>query len=386
MWCNAIGRRVESLSAITTAYCCIDHFNIDDDFEDVKNGDPFRLKLKKGVIPCLKRLEDLSSSIVSFTSFVSSGSDTSKSKEESPNAAKLSDTSRSENVEDTDSDWLPSDVSNLEEDIDEAVDEIADEIKDIAKRKHEIFLQTELVKNYFGIEFAKMYLVDVICAETGISKSRVLMCLQKIKQNLSFAVLAFEYALSSSYCGQIFSETVSALCKALEIFVVWSDKEVVEHRLPIAFRANFNDVTSIIDCFEIQIQKPSNAVHQSHTWSQYKQCDTIKYLISSTPDGVVNFISEGFGGRISDLEIVKHSGYPDTSPPNSVVMTDRGFKSIESLLAEKKCRLVRPPAVSAGEEMTAADVHFTKQVAALRIHIERVIKRVREFAILLPHA
>lgn len=42
--------------------------------------------------------------------------------------------------------------------------------------------------------------------------------------------------------------------------------------------------------------------------------------------------------------------------------------------------------MSAGEGMTATDVHFTKQVAALRIHIERVIKRVREFAIVLPHA
>lgn len=185
------------------------------------------------------------------------------------------------------------------------------------------------------VKLGYIMLLQVICNEAGISKSRVLMCLQKIKQNLSFSVLAFDYALSSSHCGRIFSQTVSVLANALEKFVVWSDSKVVQHRLPIAFRANFNDVTSIIDCFEIQIQKPSNAVHQSHTWSQYKQCNTIKYLISSTPDGVVNFISEGFGGRISDLEIVKHSGYLDILPPNSVVMADRGFKSIESHLSEK---------------------------------------------------
>lgn len=289
--------------------------------------------------------------------------------------------------EDSDPEWHSSEVSSLEEEnVNDEYDDVSDEIHELAKRKQELLLKTELVKNFFGIEFVKMYLVDIICKEAGISKSKILMCLQKIKQNLSFAVLAFDYALSPSHCGRIFCKTISVLAKALDKFVVWSDDLVVEHRLPIAFRANFKDVTSIIDCFEIQIQKPANAVHQSHTWSQYKQCNTIKYLVSSTPDGIVNFISEGFGGRISDLEIVKCSGYLDTLPPNSVVMADRGFKSIESLLAEKNCRLVRPPSASGGEAMTAEDVHFTKQVAALRIHIERVIKRYREFAILLPHA
>lgn len=163
--------------------------------------------------------------------------------------------------EGSDSDWHRSDVSSLQEgDMDDEFD-VPDEVKELATQKQKLLLKTELVKKFFGIEFAKMFLVDVICNEAGISKSRVLMCLQKIKQNLSFTVLAFDYALSSSHCGRIFSQTISVLAKALDKFVVWSDAKVVEHRLPIAFRANFNDVTSIIDCFEIQIQKPSNAVH-----------------------------------------------------------------------------------------------------------------------------
>lgn len=341
-------------------------------------------------------MDCLSDSIVSYTSHVSksSGSENvSKNvedegeenvckKAEADQESELS-TSMSIGNENADSDWLPStDIStSLEED-----ESVSESIRELANRRQELLLKTELVKNFFGIEFTKMYLVDVIIKETSVNKANILMCLQKIKQNLSFAVLAFDYALSASHCGRIFNKTISVMAKALEKFVVWSDNDVIEHRLPIAFRANFKEVTSIIDCFEIQIQKPSNAVHQSHTWSQYKQCNTIKYLVSSTPDGIVNFISEGFGGRISDLEIIKCSGYLDVLPENSVVMADRGFKSIETLLSAKKCRLVRPPSVSADEEMTAEDVHFTKQVAALRIHIERVIKRYREFAILMPHA
>lgn len=154
--------------------------------------------------------------------------------------------------EDSDSDWHPSEVSNLEErNLDDEFDCVSEEVQELAIRKQRLLLKTELVKNFFGIEFAKMYLVDVICKEARITKSSALMCLQKIKQNLSFVVLAFDYALSSSHCGRIFSQTISVLAKALEKFVVWSDAKVVEHRLPIAFRANFKDVTSIIDCFEI---------------------------------------------------------------------------------------------------------------------------------------
>lgn len=332
-------------------------------------------KLKPGVIPCLKHLEDLSASIVSYTSHVSNSST-------SPESTLPSSVSVS--IEDTDTDWLPSNETSADDDDDD--ESISDDIHELALRKQELLLKTELVKNFFGIEFTKMYLIDVIVKEAAISKTHLLMSLQKLKQNLSFAVLAFDYAMSPSNCGRIFSKTISVMAKALEKFVFWSDNSVVEHRLPLAFRANFKEVTSIIDCFEIQIQKPSNAVYQSHTWSQYKQCNTIKYLVSSTPDGLVNFISEGFGGRISDVEIVKHSGYLDVLPANSVIMADRGFKSIETILEAKNCRLIRPPSVSENDIMTAEDVHFTKQVAALRIHIERVIKRYREFAILLPHA
>jgi len=39
-------------------------------------------------------------------------------------------------------------------------------------------------------------------------------------------------------------------------------------------------------------------------WSQHKHYNTAKYLISITPQGVINFISRGWGGRTSDQFIV----------------------------------------------------------------------------------
>ena len=41
--------------------------------------------------------------------------------------------------------------------------------------------------------------------------------------------------------------------------------------MPIAFRHKYNQVTCIIDCLEIEIQKPSKAIHQALSWSEYKK-------------------------------------------------------------------------------------------------------------------
>lgn len=67
-------------------------------------------------------------------------------------------------------------------------------------------------------------------------------------------------------------------------------------------------------------------------------------------------------------------------------MADRGFKNIEKLLLEKNCILVRPPSVSSDAKLSKDEVMATKRIASLRIHIERVIRRVREFNFLRPHS
>ena len=84
--------------------------------------------------------------------------------------------------------------------------------------------------------------------------------------------------------------------------------------------------------------------------------------------------------------MVKESNYLEAVPAGCGVMADRGFKDIGKLLHERKCNLIRPPSVSSAVKPTRAEVLQTKQIASLRIHIERVIRRVREFEYLKPHS
>lgn len=47
---------------------------------------------------------------------------------------------------------------------------------------------------------------------------------------------------------------------------------------------------------------------------------------------------------------------------------------------------MRPPSVGGGSKLSKEEVMTTKRIASLRIHIERVIRRIREFKFLRPHA
>lgn len=113
------------------------------------------------------------------------------------------------------------------------------------------------------------------------------------------------------------------------------------------------------------------------TWSEYKKGNTVKYLISCTPNGLVNYVSQGFGGRTSDIVIVENSNFVDGLQQGDCILADRGFKHLEQTLHAKGMKLIRPPSVSAGTKLSKTEVRQTKIIASLRIDIERVIRRLR---------
>ena len=62
-------------------------------------------------------------------------------------------------------------------------------------------------------------------------------------------------------------------------------------------------------------------------------------------------------------------------------MADRGFQIKEDLL-HYYCSLSIPPGARVKSQMTSGECKTAKEVANLRIHVERAINRLKEFKIL----
>ncbi|GLV37567.1 hypothetical protein CBL_20379 [Carabus blaptoides fortunei] len=109
-------------------------------------------------------------------------------------------------------------------------------------------------------------------------------------------------------------------------------------------------------------------------------------LETTDSDGLINFVSKGYSGRITDALLVEKCGYLDCLSEGVEVMADRGFKHIEQLIIQKGCKLVCPPSVYSNVKSSKFEVLESKRIASLRIHVERVIRRISEFKFFEPHA
>ncbi|XP_046407635.1 uncharacterized protein LOC124172258 isoform X1 [Ischnura elegans] len=246
--------------------------------------------------------------------------------------------------------------------------------------------------HYLGIPSNFLFILSLLGKRLSFSgkhlekRDVVSLILRKVKGNLPFKTLGHQFGISESYAAKLFNQHIKCLSSSLKQLIRWLPPQTVFENLPVAFWSRFRETYVIIDTFEIQIEKPSNAFDQSETYSEYKKCNTLKYLIGASPDGTIMYVSQGFLGRFSDLQITLKSNFFDGLPRNVHVMADRGFKGLDTLLQDKGMKLVRPPSVASGEVLPRSMAIFGKKVASLRIHIERCIGRLRLFLLLDPHS
>ena len=89
---------------------------------------------------------------------------------------------------------------------------------------------------------------------------------------------------------------------------------------------------------------------------------------------------------MSDKEITRQSGILNVLEEGSEVMADKGFL-IEDLLKKANVKLVIPPFLgktkgcsdAGSKQFTASEVSNTQEIARLRIHVERAIRRIKEY-------
>ena len=218
--------------------------------------------------------------------------------------------------------------------------------------------------------------VDGYCSLTLFQQ---FMCtILKLRLNDPIQHLAFQFNVSKATVSRILLKWLTQMDIMLQDLIIWPDRDSLRKTMPQCFQESFGKtVAVIIDCFEVFIERPSNLRARASTWSNYKHRNTAKLLIGIIPQGTVAFISESWGGRVSDKHLTEHCGILKKLLPGDVVLADRGFDIADSV-ASMRAKLYIPAFTRGKPQLSAMEVEETRRIANVRIHVERVIGLVRQ--------
>ena len=208
------------------------------------------------------------------------------------------------------------------------------------------------------------------------------MTLMRLRHNFSFQDLGYRFSVHTSTASRTFDCVINVLFIKLQHLVSWPDRDALLATMPMCFRKHCPKCTVIIDCFEIFLERPTNLLARAQTFSAYKHHNTVKYLIGITPQGTIRYISEGWGGRVSDKHLTENCGLLNLLLPSDVVLADRGF-DIQEAVALWAVKVTTPAFMKGKKQLSGIEVEQTRRIANIRIHVERVIGLLRQkYAIL----
>ena len=168
--------------------------------------------------------------------------------------------------------------------------------------------------------------------------------MMRLRLNLSGQDLAYRFNVHSSTISRTFISVIDIMYARLKPLLLWPDRDIFRQTMPMDFRKHCPTCAVIINCFEIFIERPSNVLARTQTFSSYKHHNTVKYLIGITPQGTVCFIS--VGGRVSE-HLTENSGLLNHLIPGDTILADRCF-DIEELGIY--CALLSIPGFTKGKK------------------------------------
>lgn len=212
--------------------------------------------------------------------------------------------------------------------------------------------------------------------------SQVLLTLMKLKLNLSFRCLSCLFGVGEKSSRETFYYMIDVLYSILKQFVAQPTKDQILRNMPVYFRGGFEDTVVVVDCAEIPVMKRKCLNCVVLTYSHYKGRNTVKFEVEVSPDGTIIGVSKVFGGRASDKHIFMESKVLERCEKENAVMCDKGY-DIDDECAKENVQLHRPPFFFKGkQQFEPHEVVLGRRIARARVHVERVIQRIRLFRIM----
>ena len=200
------------------------------------------------------------------------------------------------------------------------------------------------------------------------------MTLVKLKHNMTYIT-----NIGKTTAIEHFWKWINIMYIKLKFLIQMSGRENIFRTIPPVFKHKFPRLSSIIDCFEIFMETPTSLLARAQCYSPYKRHSTIKIFISCTTLGAINFISKCWGGRASDIQIVRQSKFCSSiyHLPGDQILADRGFTLEDDFAIESGSELIIPSFTKGKDQLPAKEVEVSRKIAPVRIHIERIIGLVK---------
>ena len=145
------------------------------------------------------------------------------------------------------------------------------------------------------------------------------MFLIKLRLNLFDEDIAFRFGVHQTTVSRYFHRVLDVMAVKTKHLIRWPDRQTLQQTVPTAFRKFFKKCCIIIDCTEVNMERPSHLLARAQVWSNYRHHSTLKYLIGITPQGTISFVSKCVGGRMSDKQIVEESKLLDYLLPGKCI-------------------------------------------------------------------
>lgn len=172
-------------------------------------------------------------------------------------------------------------------------------------------------------------------------KNQFFLTLMKLRRNTPDFELSRFFGVSTGTVSNIFVTWVNFIHQLWSQLDTWPSRELVDFYMPKGFKKHEPTTRALFDATEIPIAKPSNIKDQQCTFSYYKNRNTFKELLATTPGGLISFCSPAYGGSTSDREIFERSKIIDKFDDKDSIMADRGF-NVQDLCAPNGVRVNIP--------------------------------------------
>lgn len=233
---------------------------------------------------------------------------------------------------------------------------------------------------------------------------RVLALLTYLRLNLTQELTAALFGMHQSDISRDLRRLLPLLQQHLPapVLLPVGMEEADMETLMAGLRAFVQELVAMLDTMEQAIERPQDNEKQREYYSGKKKRHTVKTQVIANREGEVAAVSTAVPGKTSDIELARRTRVVEVLPEDTDLYDDKAYVGLEKEvplkpappveqaagggIAEVACvprvRLHTPAKKPRGGELTPEQKERNKEIGRIRVLVEHVIGRLRNWRIL----